>query len=176
MENINTLEQLMIIYLQGLLDTEENFLSALEREVYSQSSEGVKNRLIECERLCRRHVDDLKYILDELPGFSSTWGTCYGIDGIILDFNELLGRIGDHEVANAAILVFIQTVCHCKITAYGTVSSFARLLGNEPLSARLHHILAEEKELDESLTKLAESSINVHAIAPQVPSPGDGSV
>lgn len=169
MENINSLEQLMIFYLQGIIDTEQSFLNDLEREVYFQSSEGLKTRLLECERLCRRHIDELRAILDDLSADSSTWGTSFGIDGIILDFNELLGRIEDNEIANAAILVFIQTVCHCKITAYGTVSSFARLLGREPLSARLHHILAEEKELDESLTKLAESSINVHAISPQVP-------
>ena len=169
MEEINSLEQLMTWYIQGILETEKSFLSSLESDVYPESSERLKKTVVESDLLCRRHIGELKKVVEALPPLSMPLGSASAMNGIILEFNELMGHIRETETANAAILVYFQTICHYKITAYGSASSFARILGKEQLSARLHHLLVEEKSLDESLSKLAESNINQHAISRQVP-------
>jgi ferritin-like metal-binding protein YciE len=46
---------------------------------------------------------------------------------------------------------------------YGTVATFAKMLGEEDAARILGEILSEEKETDQKLTELAESRINVEA-------------
>ena len=169
MEEINTLERLMTWYIAGILETEKSFLNSLESDVYPESSEGLKKTVVELDLLCRKHIEELKKVVETLPSMSASLSSAFAMNGISLEFNELMGHIRDDETANAAILVYFQTVCHYKIAAYGSASSFARILGNEQLSAMLHHLLVDEKALDESLSKLAEANINLNAIARQVP-------
>lgn len=169
MEHIHTLEQLMAWYLPGILETEKVTLTSLESEVYPDGSAGLQKVLYDADMLCRRHIDELSKIIHELSSVLVPPRSSFGINGLTLDFNELIGRIEDRDTANAAIIVFLQTVCHHKISGYGTLSSFARILGKEHIAARLHHMLVEEKELDKALNKLAEQNINLHAISPQMP-------
>ena len=169
MEHIHTLEQLMAWYLPGILETEKITLATLENEAYPESSTDLQKVLGEADILCRRHIDELKKMIHELSSVLVPRRSSFGINGLTLDFNELMGRIKDNDTGNAAIIVFLQTVCHHKITGYGTLSSYARILGKEYIAARLHHMLVEEKELDQALNKLAEQNINLHAISPQVP-------
>jgi ferritin-like metal-binding protein YciE len=55
-----------------------------------------------------------------------------------------------------------QRVEHYEIAAYGTVRSFAEVLGEEDAVQLLEQTLEEEKETDEKLTSLA-GEINVQA-------------
>ena len=158
----------MAWYLPGLLETEKTTLESLENEVYPESLPGLQSILYDADMLCRRHIDELKKIIHEFSSVLVPPRSSFGINGLTLDFNELIGRIEDRETANAAIIVFLQVICHHKITAYGTLSSYARILGKEHIAARLHHMLVEEKELDLALNKLAEKNINLHAISPRV--------
>ncbi|NEU08018.1 DUF892 family protein [Flavihumibacter sp. R14] len=169
MEHIHTLEQLMAWYLPGIQETEKIILNSLENEVYPESSTGLQKVLYETDMLCRRHIEELKQMIHEFSSVLIPQRSSFGINGLTLDFNELMGRIEDRDTANAAIIVFLQTVCHYKITGYGTLSSYARILGKEHIAARLHHMLVEEKDLDHALNKIAEKHVNLHAISPQVP-------
>jgi ferritin-like metal-binding protein YciE len=51
---------------------------------------------------------------------------------------------------------------HYEIAAYGSVRTFAKILGEEEAASLLEQTLEEEKETDEKLTELAEN-INVEA-------------
>ena len=168
MEHIRTLDQLMAWYLPGLLETEKITLSTLESAVYPENAAGLQKVIDSADMLCRRHIEELRKVIHEFSSVMMPQRSSFGINGLTLDFNELIGRIDDRDTANAAIIVFMQTVCHHKISAYGTLSSYARILGKEHIAARLHHMLVEEKELDQALNKLAEQNINLHAISRQV--------
>ena len=54
---------------------------------------------------------------------------------------------------------------HYEIARYGTLKTWARELGLNDAVKLLETTLAEEKKTDETLTKLAESSVNQHAQA-----------
>jgi ferritin-like metal-binding protein YciE len=54
---------------------------------------------------------------------------------------------------------------HYEIATYGTLISFARLLGHGDIEELLQATLDEEKAADQKLTELAESEINVEAQA-----------
>jgi ferritin-like metal-binding protein YciE len=50
----------------------------------------------------------------------------------------------------------VQRVEHYEIAAYGTVSEFARILGDTEHVLLLEQTLQEERETDEKLTQLAK--------------------
>jgi len=66
------------------------------------------------------------------------------------------------DVKDAAIIAAAQRVEHYEISGYGTVRTFANLLGEDEAVSLLQKTLDEEKETDAKLTQLAEN-INVEA-------------
>ena len=56
-----------------------------------------------------------------------------------------------------------QKVEHYEIATYGALARVARSLGHDEVVKILESTLAEEKEADESLTELAENSVNEEA-------------
>jgi ferritin-like metal-binding protein YciE len=57
---------------------------------------------------------------------------------------------------DAAIIGTAQKVEHYEIAGYGTVRTFAELLGENEHVSLLEQTLEEEKETDQKLTQLAE--------------------
>jgi ferritin-like metal-binding protein YciE len=64
---------------------------------------------------------------------------------------------------DAGIISAGQKVEHYEIATYGTLRTFATILNEEEAASLLEETLNEEKEADEKLTELAESSINIRA-------------
>ena len=58
-----------------------------------------------------------------------------------------------------------QAVEHYEIARYGTLKTWATELGLKQAVKLLETTLAEEKNTDETLTKLAKSEVNQHARA-----------
>jgi len=50
---------------------------------------------------------------------------------------------------------------HYEIASYGSLQSWARLLGEEDAADLLEETLDEERDTDDRLTEMAESAINV---------------
>jgi ferritin-like metal-binding protein YciE len=65
------------------------------------------------------------------------------------------------------LITCAQHVEHYEMAGYGTVRTWARVLGYTDQEAILQQTLDEERETDEALTALAESSINLEAIEPE---------
>jgi ferritin-like metal-binding protein YciE len=64
---------------------------------------------------------------------------------------------------DAALISAAQRVEHYEIAAYGTVRTYAELLGEDTAVQLLEQTLEEEKETDQKLTDMA-SEINVKAM------------
>ena len=66
-------------------------------------------------------------------------------------------------VIDAGIIAAAQRVEHYEIASYGTLRTFAQTKGDTKAARILDEILNEEKEADQRLTQIAETSINVEA-------------
>jgi ferritin-like metal-binding protein YciE len=88
---------------------------------------------------------------------------CPAIDGIIDEAEEVAGDVADKQVLDAALIAAAQAVEHYEMTRYGTLISWAKLLGRPDCASVLQKNLAEEKNADTKLTKLAESKVNLYA-------------
>ena len=62
------------------------------------------------------------------------------------------------------IIVAAQKVEHYEIASYGSVRTFAQLLGQDKSAELLQQTLDEESEANELLNKLAEDIVNPEAL------------
>jgi len=91
--------------------------------------------------------------------------TCDAIVGITDEGAEIIKEYKGSPALDAGLLAAAQAVEHYEITRYGTLKTWAEELGLSDAAKLLDATLQEEKETDEALTELAESSVNQHAEA-----------
>jgi len=85
------------------------------------------------------------------------------MEGLIAEAETIMKETEDGVVRDAGIISAAQKVEHYEIASYGTLVSFANTLGESVAASLLEQTLEEEKEADEALTEIAESSINLDA-------------
>ena len=109
------------------------------------------------------HVERLEQVFEEL-GEKPKGKTCRAMKGLIEEGSEILEEDGEESVLDAGIIVAAQKVEHYEIAGYGSVRTFAHLLGKDKSAELLQTTLDEESETNEILNKLAESVVNPEAL------------
>lgn len=82
---------------------------------------------------------------------------CAAMDGILEEATEHMGEYGKGPARDASIIVSAQKAEHYEIASYGTLATFAKLLGHEEAKNIFGQILDQEKATDEKLNTLSES-------------------
>jgi ferritin-like metal-binding protein YciE len=106
-------------------------------------------------------ISRLEQIFEELEE-SPKGKKCHGMEGLLEEGSELLKQDADPEVLDAGLISAAQRVEHYEIAAYGTVRTYARLLGMKNAQKLLEQTLEEEKQTDVKLSALSDK-INVEA-------------
>jgi ferritin-like metal-binding protein YciE len=163
---MQTLRDLYLDELKDLWSAEKQLLKALPKMAKAASNAELSKAFQTHLRQTEQHVQRLERIFDEL-GESPRGKKCIGMEGLIEEGEELVKEDPEPEVLDAGLIMKAQHVEHYEIAGYGTVRTYARLLGSENQAQLLQQTLDEEGETDKLLTQLAESSINVEAAAPE---------
>jgi len=163
----NTLKDLYVDELKDLLSAEKQLTKAIPKMAKAASSKELRAGFEKHLEQTKGHVERLEEIfttLDVKPGGKK----CVGMEGIIQEGAEVMAEDYDSDVMDAALISAAQRVEHYEIAAYGTVCTYADLLGESDHATLLGQTLEEEKETDEKLTELSKQ-INVAAeqITPQ---------
>jgi ferritin-like metal-binding protein YciE len=160
---INSLQQLFVKELRDLYDAENQITDALPKMIDAANYSELKDALQEHLDVTRQQIARLEQafqILNEKP----TGETCKGMKGLIKEGDEIISAGGDPSVVDAGIISAAQKVEHYEIAGYGTVRTYAELLGQDQIANLLQETLDEEKEADDTLTEIA-SNVNVEAKA-----------
>jgi ferritin-like metal-binding protein YciE len=147
--------------LADIYDAEQQILKALPKMIDGVTSTELRNALEQHLTVTEGQVRRLDQIFKELGGHKQK--KCKGMAGLIAEGEEILKEDHPPHVKDAAIIGAAQKVEHYEMAAYGTVRTFAAFLGNEQAVQLLQETLDEEKEADELLSDLAESSVNPEA-------------
>ena len=83
---------------------------------------------------------------------------------LIKESESVMEEKGMGVMRDTAIIIELQKVMHYKIAIYGTLFSFAKTLDENDTANLLFLSLDDEKEVDEMLTNIAESTINFLAL------------
>ena len=158
---LNSLQELYVEQLRDLYDAENQLIKALPKMMEGAGSEELRDALNEHLEVTRQQATRLEQIFEGL-GEKSKGEKCKGMEGLIKEGSQVLEESEDDDTRDAAIIAAAQRVEHYEIAGYGTVRTYANLLGDEEAVGLLEQTLEEEKEADQKLTELAEQ-INVEA-------------
>jgi ferritin-like metal-binding protein YciE len=161
--NLETLKELYVEELRDLYNAENQLIKALPKMAKGASSDELKEAFEKHLEQTKGHVQRLEQVFDEL-GEKTKGKTCQAMKGLIEEGSEVLKAGGEDSVIDAAIIVAAQKVEHYEIAGYGSVRTFAQLLGQDKAADLLQETLDEESEANELLNKLAEDIVNPEAL------------
>jgi ferritin-like metal-binding protein YciE len=161
---IENLQQLFVDELQDLYSAEKQIIEALPKMEEKASSGELRQAFNKHLEQSRVHLQRLDRVFDQLRGVDREDKTCDGIKGIIKEGEKLIKDAKDPDTRDAGMIAGAQRVEHYEIAAYGTVRTYAALLGQQEVARILQETLDEEKETDRLLNQIAER-INVEARA-----------
>jgi ferritin-like metal-binding protein YciE len=156
------LKELYIDELKDIYNAENQLVKALPKMARAANSEELRTGFEEHLKQTRGHVQRLEQIFKEL-GEKPSGKKCKGMEGLVAEGQEMMGEDFEDDVMDAALISAAQRVEHYEIAAYGTVRTYAELLGEDTAMQLLEQTLEEEKETDQKLTDMA-SEINVKAL------------
>ncbi|WP_144639507.1 ferritin-like domain-containing protein [Bordetella genomosp. 13] len=88
---------------------------------------------------------------------------CLAMEGLVAESAEIIEDTEEGPVRDAGLIAAAQKVEHYEISGYGTLCTFAKLLGMTSALTLLMETMAEEKGADAKLTTLAEAQTNLKA-------------
>lgn len=159
---IDSLQDLFLHTLQDIYYAEKQIVKALPKMAKKADSAQLRTAFELHLTQTEGQVKRLEKVF-ELLGEKAKGEKCPAILGIIEEAEELMGEIKDADTRDAAMIAAAQAVEHYEMTRYGTLVSWSEQLGMREAGRILGETLAEEKETDVKLTKLAESRLNREA-------------
>ncbi len=160
---LDTLKTLYINELKDLYNAEGQLLKALPKMAKAAASDELQEAFEKHLEQTKSHVERLEEVFEEI-GEKPTGKTCRAMKGLIQEGSEILKEDGEESVIDAGIIVAAQKVEHYEIASYGSVRTFAQLLGKDKSADLLQATLDEESEANELLNKLAEDIVNPEAL------------
>ena len=157
-----SLQDIYVEQLQDLYSAEQQILKALPKLADAASHDELRIAFQEHEVTTRKHVERLDRIFSQL-GEQAGGHKCKGMEGLIAEGDELLEEHKGSDALDAAMIAAAQRVEHYEIAGYGSVRTFAHMLGLGDQADLLQQTLDEEGQTDKRLTALAERVVNLDA-------------
>jgi ferritin-like metal-binding protein YciE len=107
-----------------------------------------------------KNVEKVFKLIDKKPVAKK----CEAMSGLLKEGEEIMKDADKGGMRDAGIILAGQKVEHYEIATYGTLKTFASLLGLDEVASILEGILTQEKNADSTLTEIAQSAINVEAL------------
>jgi len=152
---MSTLRETFLDELGAIFDAEKQILKALPKMAQAAQHEDLRHAFEEHLEQTEGQVERLEHVFEVIGEEPKNKG-CKAMDGILKAGEELIKQ---HQ-GDAALICAAQKVEHFEIASYGSLQSWARLLGEEEAAELLEETLDEERDTDEQLTELAETVIN----------------
>lgn len=155
---LSTLSDLLHHELKDLYSAENQLVKALPKMAKAAANEELQAGFEEHLEQTKGHVERLDRIA-EMLGVKLTGHKCKAMEGLIKEGSEMISEDAEDAIKDAGLIGAAQRVEHYEIAGYGTAAAIARQLGHDDIVEILEETLAEEKETDEKLSEVAESTI-----------------
>lgn len=160
--NIKSLQELYNSELRKALDLEEQIVKALPTMIEKSSDTQLKQAFQSHLQESETHVDKVKQLLSEQPDSDSD--TCKVIHALVTEAQDTIKDVNDPDVLDVALIGAGQQVEHHEMAVYGTLKTWARLLGRNQDAQVLESIENDEKHADKLLSQVADR-VNSDALA-----------
>ena len=160
----NGLHSLFLEELADMQNSEKQLTKALPKLAKAASSEELREAFEGHLRETENHVSRLEQVL-LLLGDAASRRKCKGMKGVIDEGEEVVSNHKGTPELDAALIAAAQKAEHYEIASYGCLCTWAKTMDHQEALKLLQETLAEEKEADAKLTRIAESLANREALA-----------
>jgi len=160
--HLESLRDVITDGLKDLYNAENQLVKALPKMAKGAGSEELRNALTEHLEQTKNHVSRIEEAC-RIMNITPKGKTCHAMKGLIEEGSEILDEDGSPSAKDAAMIAAAQKVEHYEISAYGSLRTFATVLGENQLAELLNETLQEESEADKKLTQIAETGLNEEA-------------
>ena len=162
MASPTNLQELFVHTLKDLYYAENQIAKALPKMAERASAPGLRKGFEEHLKETKVQINRLEQVF-KLCGEKPSGEKCPAILGILQEGDELMKDIKDDDTRDAGMIAAAQAVEHYEIARYGALVAWAGQLGMRDARNILRDTLAEEKDTDAKLTRLAEDKLNKKA-------------
>jgi ferritin-like metal-binding protein YciE len=159
--SLMNLEALFLHDLKDIYDAEKQILKALPKMAKAVESDELRTAIEEHHTVTEKQVERLEEVFALLDK-PARGKKCAAMEGLLKEGSDLLKEKAEAGVLDAGVIGAAQKVEHYEIAAYGTLATYADILGYQDAKELLGQSLDEEKQTDETLTEIA-SQINFDA-------------
>ncbi|MFO0992475.1 MAG: DUF892 family protein [Hyphomicrobiales bacterium] len=159
-----TLDELFHDTLKDIYFAEKKILATLPKMAKAANADELREAFEKHREQTVTHVERLEQVFSIIDK-KAQGKTCAAIVGITEEGAEIMDEYKGSPALDAGLLAAAQAVEHYEISRYGTLRTWAKELGLNDAAKLLEQTLKEEKTTDETLTKIAISSVNIEAEA-----------
>ena len=152
----NNLRELMIEELKDIYDAEQRITKALPKMAKATDSQELKTAFQTHLRETEEQIKRLEEVFEQF-GASPKRKECKAMVGLIEEGEDLMEADHSPDVLDAALITAAQKIEHYEIAAYGSLRTWAEMLGESEVVNLLQTTLDEEGEADKKLTEIAQS-------------------
>lgn len=157
------LRDLFIDELKDIYWAEKSLTKAIPKMIKKATSEDLINALQDHLEVTKGHLERCETSF-EMLGMPARAKKCEAMEGLTKEAEEIMESTEEGVVRDAGIISAAQKVEHYEIASYGTLCAFAKTLGENEIANLLEKTLKEERDCDDTLTHIAETSINQQAM------------
>ena len=161
--SMNTLADAFYDELRDVLSAEKQLVKALPKMAKAATSEQLVAAMEAHLAETKKQVERVEQAFED-TGKAARAKTCEAMKGLIEEAEELMEEDGEAAVKDALIIAAAQKVEHYEIATYGTLCTWASVLGYSKALELLKQNIDEEEKTDKKLTELAKA-INKDAVA-----------
>jgi ferritin-like metal-binding protein YciE len=162
MASVTSLREHLVEELNDLLNAEQQLIEALPKMAERASSRELRTAIRSHLSETRQHAKRVTQALKQL-GEKASGKTCEAMEGLLEEGQELMDGADAGALRDAMMITAAQKVEHYEIATYGTVRTYAQVVGERTVAKLLQQTLKEEHAADRKLTKIAVGSVNRRA-------------
>jgi ferritin-like metal-binding protein YciE len=155
------LNALFLDTLKDIYYAEKQIYKSLPKMAKAANSDQLRAAFEKHHDETEGQIERLEQIFEQI-GKPARGKKCDAIEGILDEGTEIMDEYKGEPALDAGLLAAAQAVEHYE-TRYGTLKSWAGKLGMKDAVKLLDQTLAEEKKTDDTLTKLADTTVNAEA-------------
>jgi ferritin-like metal-binding protein YciE len=157
------LEKFFVDALKDIYWAEKHLTKALPKMQKAATSEELQQAIEDHLNQTKEHINRLEQVFDQL-GEKAQAKKCEAMEGLTKEGDTVVEETEDGtSTRDVGIIVSAQKVEHYEISAYGSLITIAKTMGQDEIADILSQTLEEEKETDQLLSQIAEGSINWQA-------------
>ncbi|GAB4184988.1 MAG: ferritin-like domain-containing protein [Simkaniaceae bacterium] len=154
----DSMNHLFVDLLKDIYSSENQVVQLLPEVLNAVQSNELKNLINKHIQNTKTQIERLKKALGSLNE-NLEGKKCLALEGFANEFHEYLKEGNPSAVKDAGIIALLQRIQHYEISSYGTLRTYANLLGYKEMAKLFNESITEEGTFDKKLTSIAEGGI-----------------